>query len=166
MWFNCNKSPFNSNLVTLGLILEHFLKFLLKCFLRASEKQRKKKTSTKFMNAWTCDPTHRKSFLKLKARSRAPEFAYIHALPAPYKGMQLKCFRVDSVVSDCTRHYVACPYKERAGRVCMQIQVHENALSTSSGGAQLRTLLLLRNTFSGVHESGGDVFLTLVFRSP
>src|SRR4029434_10095698 len=26
------------------------------------------------------------SFLKLKARSRAPEFAYIHALPAPYKG--------------------------------------------------------------------------------
>src|SRR4029434_5066667 len=27
----------------------------------------------------------RKSFLKLKARSRAPEFAYIHALPASYK---------------------------------------------------------------------------------
>ena len=36
---------------TLGLILEQFLKFLLKCFLRASEKQRKKKTSAKFMNA-------------------------------------------------------------------------------------------------------------------
>src|SRR4029434_10019631 len=77
-----------------------------------------------------------------------------------------RCLRVDTVDSDCTRHYVACPYKERAARVCMQIQVHENALSTSSGGAQLRTLLLLKNTFSGVHESGGDVFLTLVFRSP
>ena len=34
---------------------------------------------------------HRKSFLKLKARSRAPEFAYIHALPTPYKGMLLQC---------------------------------------------------------------------------
>ena len=33
-------------------------------------------------------------------------------------------------------------------------------------GAQLRTLLLHKNTFSGVRESGGDVFLTLVFRSP
>src|SRR4029434_224833 len=30
----------------------------------------------------------RKSFLKLKARSRAPEFAYINAPPAPYKGIQ------------------------------------------------------------------------------
>src|SRR4029434_4272165 len=36
---------------TLALILEHFLKFLLKCFLRASEKQRKQKTSAKFMHA-------------------------------------------------------------------------------------------------------------------
>ena len=33
-------------------------------------------------------------------------------------------------------------------------------------GAQLRTLWLRKNTFSGVHESGGDIFLTLVFRSP
>src|SRR4029434_8638941 len=29
---------------------------------------------------------HQKSFLELKARSRAPGFAYIHAPPAPYKG--------------------------------------------------------------------------------
>ena len=36
---------------TMALILEHFLKFLLKCFLRASEKQRKQKTSAKFMHA-------------------------------------------------------------------------------------------------------------------
>ena len=35
----------------MALILEHFLKFLLKCFLRASEKQRKQKTSAKFMHA-------------------------------------------------------------------------------------------------------------------
>src|SRR4029434_1151564 len=32
-------------------------------------------------------------------------------------------------------------------------------LKTSSGGAELRTLLH-KNTFSGVRESGGDVFLT------
>ena len=47
-------------MMTLGLIVEHFLKFLLKCFLRASEKQRKKKTSDKFMNAWKCVPTQQK----------------------------------------------------------------------------------------------------------
>src|SRR4029434_5889660 len=43
--------PSSMEVETLGLILEHFLKFLLKCFLLASEKQRKKKTSDKFMNA-------------------------------------------------------------------------------------------------------------------
>src|SRR4029434_11239252 len=48
------------NLKTLALILEHFLKFLLKCFLRASEKQRKQKTSAKFMHAWKCGPTQQK----------------------------------------------------------------------------------------------------------
>src|SRR4029434_4532615 len=32
----------------------------------------------------------RKSFLKLNVRSRAPEFSYRNAPPAPYKGMQLK----------------------------------------------------------------------------
>ena len=47
----------SSKMRTMGLILEHFLKFLLKCFLRASEKQHKKKTSAKFMNAWKCVPT-------------------------------------------------------------------------------------------------------------
>ena len=79
-------------------------------------------------------------------------------------------FRVAWIRSILTAHVttVACPYKELSGHVCMQIQVHENALSeeTSSGGAQLRTLLLHKNTFSGVHESGGYVFLTLFFRSP
>ena len=44
----------------MGLILEHFLKFLLKCFLWASEKQRKKKTSDKFMNASKCVPMQQK----------------------------------------------------------------------------------------------------------
>ena len=44
-------STFSQTLNILGLILEHFLKFLLKCFLRASEKQRKQKTSAKFMHA-------------------------------------------------------------------------------------------------------------------
>src|SRR4029434_10727664 len=29
-------------------------------------------------------------FFKLNVRSRSPGFAYIHAPPAPYKGMQLK----------------------------------------------------------------------------
>ena len=48
------------DLDALVLILEHFLKFLLKCFLRASEKQRKEKTSDKFMNAWKCVPTQQK----------------------------------------------------------------------------------------------------------
>src|SRR4029434_9188704 len=45
---------------TLALILEHFLKFLLKCFLRASEKQRKQKTSAKFMHARKCGATQQK----------------------------------------------------------------------------------------------------------
>src|SRR4029434_5281798 len=64
---------------------------------------------------------------------------------------------------------VACPYKELAGRVCMQIQERENALSTkenSSGGAQPRKLLLRRITFSSVHEFGGCLLLTLFFRRP
>src|SRR4029434_7339671 len=64
---------------------------------------------------------------------------------------------------------VACPYKELAGRVCMQIQEHENALSiyeNSSGRAQPRKLLLRRTAFSSVHEFGGCLLLTLVFRSP
>src|SRR4029434_8039842 len=47
-------------LKTLALILKHFLKFLLKCFLRASEKQCKQKTSAKFMHAWKCGPTQQK----------------------------------------------------------------------------------------------------------
>src|SRR4029434_3490066 len=33
----------------------------------------------------------RKSFLKLKALSHAPELAYRNAPPAPYKGMLLQC---------------------------------------------------------------------------
>ena len=32
----------------------------------------------------------RMRILKLNVRSRTPGFAYIHTLPAPYKGMQLK----------------------------------------------------------------------------
>ena len=63
---------------------------------------------------------------------------------------------------------VACPYRELSGRVYMQIQEHEDVLSTlenSSRGAQLRKRLLHRNIFSSVHEFGRCVFLTLFFRS-
>src|SRR4029434_9561328 len=89
-------------LLSMGLILEHFLKFLLKCFLRTSEDQRKTNVrkglrliherlkmcsyAAKVFSA----VLHRMRILKLKVRSRAPGFAYIHAVPAPYKGMQLK----------------------------------------------------------------------------
>src|SRR4029434_7172125 len=79
-------------------------------------------------------------------------------------------FRVDFawIRSIPTAHVttVACLYKELAGRVCMQIQEHENALSikeNSSGGAQLRTLLLRRNTFSSLHEFVGSY---VVFPKP
>ena len=61
------KLPWSSPLMSLGLILEHFLKFLLKCFLRTSE----------VFSA----VLPRMRFLKLKARSLAP--GYIHAPPAP-----------------------------------------------------------------------------------
>ena len=40
---------------------------------------------------------------------------------------------------------IACPYKELAGRFCMQVQVHEKAHS-------------IKNTFPGVHESSWDLF--------
>src|SRR4029434_7300642 len=41
---------------------------------------------------------------------------------------------------ECAHVAIACPYKELAGRFCMQVQVHEKALS-------------IKNTFPGVHES-------------
>src|SRR4029434_9312797 len=47
---------------------------------------------------------------------------------------------------ECSHIAIACPYKELAGHFCMQVQVHENALS-------------IKNTFTGVHESSGDLFL-------
>ena len=45
-----------------------------------------------------------KGFLKLKARPRAPEFAYIHAPAAPYKGAATrKLFaRATVIVSYCS----------------------------------------------------------------
>src|SRR4029434_8142017 len=46
---------------------------------------------------------------------------------------------------ECAHVAIACPYKELAGRFCMQVQVHEKARS-------------IKNTFPGVHESGGDLF--------
>ena len=68
------------------------------------------------------------------------------------------------IVSILTAHVTAvvCPYKGLSGRICMQIQEHEN----SYRGAQLRKLLLHRNTFSSIHEFGGCLLLTLFFRSP
>src|SRR4029434_1533326 len=44
----------------------------------------------------------RMRFLKLKARSHAPGFAYIHAPPAPYKGTQHDG-RVQSKSTESTR---------------------------------------------------------------
>ena len=41
---------------------------------------------------------------------------------------------------ECAHVAIACPYKELAGRFCMQVQVHEKARS-------------IKNTFPGVHES-------------
>ena len=46
---------------TIRLILEHFLlQFSSEMFLTGFGKQRKKKTSAKFMNAWKCVPTQQK----------------------------------------------------------------------------------------------------------
>src|SRR4029434_98422 len=68
-----------------------------------------------------------------------PEFSLMQFLKAT------RCPTGRSVLEGLTAHVttVECPYKELAGRVCMQIQVHENARSI-----QLRTLLLRRNTLS------------------
>ena len=46
---------------------------------------------------------------------------------------------------ECAHVAIACPYKELAGRFCMQVQVHEKARS-------------IKNTFPGVHESSWDLF--------
>ena len=46
---------------------------------------------------------------------------------------------------ECAHVAIACPYKELAGRFCMQVQVHEKALS-------------IKNTFLGVNESSRDLF--------
>ena len=43
---------------------------------------------------------------------------------------------------ECAHIAITCPYKELAGRFCMQVQVHEKALSIKKG----------------VHESRGDLF--------
>ena len=77
---------------TLDLILEHFLKCLLKYLLMNFEKKQPKKTSPP--DSWSPgNVLNRQScalILKLNMRSRAPAFSYRNAPPAPYKGMQLK----------------------------------------------------------------------------
>ena len=74
---------------TMGLILEHFLLCFLKYLLTDFEGPAQEKISVGFMNAWKCVRSCA-LILKLNARSRAPEFSYRNAPPAPYKGMQLK----------------------------------------------------------------------------
>src|SRR4029434_10666563 len=61
------------------------------------------------------------------------------------------CFRVDSVDSDCTLHYGCVPW--RGVYVCKSKFKNPHPQS-----AQLRTLRLCKNPFSGVHESGRDLF--------
>src|SRR4029434_2648703 len=80
----------------MALILEHFLKFLLNVsygLRKNNVSKRHPPNSCTLENAvlrsrsvLNCAPRQR--VLKLKVRSRAPGFAYINALPAPYKGTQ------------------------------------------------------------------------------
>src|SRR4029434_1742847 len=57
---------------------------------------------------------------------------------------------------------VACPYKEQAGRLCLQIQVHENALSiseTSSGEHSSEHFCCVRTHFQAFINPADMFFL-------
>src|SRR4029434_8776554 len=66
---------------TMDLILEHFLKCLIKYLLTNLRRPTSEKISAGFMNAWKC---------VLNCNSHAPELAYRNAPPAPYKCMLLQ----------------------------------------------------------------------------
>src|SRR4029434_8295796 len=72
----------------MGLILEHFLKFLLSYGLRKTNvRKRSPPDSPLKMCSYAAEVFSAvlPRILKLNARSHAPEFVYIHAPPAPYK---------------------------------------------------------------------------------